>query len=108
MSETLARIQALAAAGNYRVSHHAYQKLEERGILATHIVSGLESAVVVETYPDAARGPTVLLLMRDQDGEALHALWGIPGDRPDIAVLITAYRPDPRQWTHGSTKRITP
>ena len=108
MSETLSRLQALAAAGLYRISDHAYQKLAERGILPTLVVSSLANAVVVEDYPDAARGPTVLLLMRDKDGEALHALWEIPRDGPNIAVLITAYRPDPQQWTHSSMKRSEP
>ena len=106
VSGTLSRIQALVAAGDYRLSDHAYQKLEERDILPTQIVNGLQSASVVEEYPDAERGPTILVLVRDQNGGAIHALWGMPRDGANVAVLITAYRPNADEWTPDFTGRI--
>lgn len=99
MSALLDQIQELVSAERYRVSSHAYEKLEKHDILPTVILSGLEHATVVESYPDANCGPTILILVRDADGGPIHVVWGIPKQGPDIAVLITAYRPDPALWT---------
>jgi hypothetical protein len=92
---TLAAILGLVARGNYRVSDHAYEEMAKDDIMPSQIVSGLESALVVEDYPDANRGPSVLVLCSDGNEHPLHAVWGIPKQRPDMAVLVTAYRPDP-------------
>lgn len=97
--DTLAAILAMVARGNYRVSDHAYEEMVKDDIMPSQIVSGLEFALVVEDYPDANRGPSVLVLCSDGNKRPLHAVWGIPKQRPDIAVLITAYRPDPDVWS---------
>jgi hypothetical protein len=99
VSALLDRIRELVSAGQYRVSGHAYEKLEKHDILPTVIMNRLKNAIVVENYPDANRGPTILVLVRDGDGSPIHAVWGIPKQVPDIAVMITAYRPDPALWT---------
>jgi predicted RNase H-like HicB family nuclease len=35
---------------------------------------------------------------RDEKGEPIHVLWGLAANTPDVATLITAYRPDPERW----------
>ena len=61
-------------------------------IMPSQIVRSLESGLVVEDYPDHSRGSSVLVLCSDGNKRPLHAVWGIPKQRPDMAVLITAYR----------------
>jgi len=105
MSETLKRIRELAKLGQVRISDHGYNELVADGLLASEVIDGLESAVVVEDYPGYAKGPCVLLLQHDAAGSAVHALWGIPAGASEPGVLITAYRPDPAKWDSTFTRR---
>jgi hypothetical protein len=106
MSETLTRIRALASRGEVLVSRHGSTRLADNVILPREMVDGLESAVVVEDYPQAQRGPSVLVLQQDSRGRPVHVLWGIPKGAATPAVLVTAYRPDPRRWSEDFTRRM--
>jgi hypothetical protein len=105
MSETLRRVQMLVPAGEILVSRHGLGKLDTENIFLAAVVSGVGSAAIVEDYPDAMRGPTVLVLQQDQNGRPIHALWGIQKDTTSPAVLITAYRPDPLLWSTDFMRR---
>ena len=105
MSGTLAAIVALVDRGAVHVSNHAFEEMQKDGILPSAVIENMGKARVVEDYPDANRGPSVLVLLEDRDNRPLHAVWGIPRQRPDIAALITAYRPDPKNWTSDFMKR---
>ena len=98
MSATLDRVRALVAAGDYRVSSHGYEELDEDGIVADELFASLDLAVVVEDYPDTGRGPSVLALHRLPGGEIVHGVWGLPAGRLAPAVIVTAYRPDLARW----------
>ncbi len=76
------------------------------GLLAVEVIEGVAAAACVEDYPDYAKGPCVLVLQRDPEGRPVHVVWGIPrgADRP--AVLVTAYRPAPEQWSPDFMRRI--
>jgi hypothetical protein len=105
LSETLARIQALVARGSYLVSNHAYDEMLEDAILLEDILASVATAEIVEDYPLANRGPSVLALQRDADGRHIHVLWGIPKGLTEPAVVITAYRPGPALWSSDFLKR---
>jgi hypothetical protein len=105
MSETLRRIQTLVLTGDYRISDHGFDELEEDAILATEAIAGIAAATAIEEYPDRKRGPSVLALQHDGDGRAIHVVWGIPVGRRRPAVLITAYRPNPALWDNDFRKR---
>ena len=102
---TLARIQALAARGEVRISDHGYDELAEDDILATDVLAGIAAAILVEDYPETGRGPSVLALQRDSDVRPIHVVWGVPKDGATPAVLVTAYRPDPRRWESDFKRR---
>jgi hypothetical protein len=106
-SETLARIKTLVLAGDVHVSEHGYEELGKDAILIENVVEGIGSAVLVEGYPDRFRGPSVLTLQRDADGRPIHVVWAIPADERRLAVLVTAYRPDPSLWDSDFVRRKT-
>lgn len=75
MSETLRRVQTLVLVGDFRVSEHGFDELEEDGILASDAIAGVAAATAVEDYPDRVRGPGVLALQHDANGSAIHVVW---------------------------------
>jgi len=105
MSETLELVQALVARGEVQPSMHALQEFLIRDIFFDEILAGLGQAVVVEEYPGAHKGRSVLVLQKNAGGEPLHVLWGIPKQTGTPAVVVTAYRPDPALWSIDFLKR---
>ncbi|MBI2993012.1 MAG: DUF4258 domain-containing protein [Gammaproteobacteria bacterium] len=105
MSELLATIRKLVASRDVRISEHGFDELSDDGISVRDAVRGIHGAVEVEEYPASGRGPAVLVLEYDRDGQPIHVVWGIPKGHQAPAVLITAYRPDPAQWDDGFRRR---
>lgn len=104
-TDTLNRIRARVAEGRVRVSDHGYDELANDDIYLSDVLDGLAEAVVVEDYPTASKGPSVLVLQYDGEGRPLHVVWGIAKSQDGPAVLVTAYRPDPTRWTSDFSKR---
>jgi hypothetical protein len=107
MSETLTRVRELVRAGKVRASVHGYNELAKDGLFYDEIVADVGAAMVVEDYPQYAKGPCVLVLQRDAAGAPVHVLWGIASGTIEPAVLVTAYRPDPARWDAAFLRRIT-
>lgn len=105
MSETFTRIKSLVEIGEIRVSAHGYDELANDAILVRDLLAAIDTALIVEDYPDYHKGPAVLVLQKDRHGESVHVVWGIPKDADSPAVLVTAYRPDPGRWTNDFMRR---
>ncbi len=104
-SDTLNKIKALVRDGRVLVSAHGYDELAVDGIFFGEVLAGVPAAELVEDYPSASKGPSVLVLQRDKDNLPVHAVWGIPKGAQGPAVLVTAYRPDPERWTPNFMER---
>jgi len=105
VSETFQWIVRLIRTGDVRVSNHGYDELAAEGLLARDAVASIGGATVVEDYPDYPKGPCVLVLQEDRHGQPIHVVWGIPRGNSSPAVLVTAYRPDPRRWEADFRRR---
>jgi hypothetical protein len=105
MSQTLQQILDLIDRGEVRVSAHGYDELAEDDIPVKDIMAGVLDAVAIEDYSEYPKGPCVLALQWDLQGKPVHVVWGIPRNAFAPAVLVTAYRPDPKQWSADFTRR---
>lgn len=105
MSDTLARVRELVDQGLVRPSSHGYTELNDDGILYIDVLAGLAEAIVVEDYPEAVRGPTVLTLQHDRTGLPIHIVWGVRREDPTNATVITGYRPNPSRWSADFMRR---
>jgi len=83
------------------ITQHCIKRMMERGIELIEIKQAIAKGEVIEDYPDDYPYPSCLIL-----GEGIHIVAGI-GD--DMLWLITAYRPDPDQWSDDlKTRRVKP
>jgi hypothetical protein len=72
------RVRRLVKAGRRQYSAHAIGELAADGILIKPLVDAIDTAVVVEEYPDYHKGPCVLVLQRDETGGAGPSIVGDP------------------------------
>ena len=105
MSNTFTKVKSLIVKSDLLISSHGYDELAEDGILVKEIISSIDSAIVLEDYPDFGKGPCCLVLQRDANNAPIHSVWGISIGTERPAVLITAYRPSSDRWSDDFRRR---
>jgi alkyl hydroperoxide reductase subunit AhpF len=105
--DTFYKILDLIQKDQVLVSSHGYDEMAEELIFVSEVVAGVSEAIVIEDYPSYSKGPCVLLLQKDTNGNPVHVVWGIPRGLEFPAVIVTAYRPDPSLWSEDFTRRKT-
>jgi hypothetical protein len=106
VNSLLKRVQELVRAELYKFSDHALEKLIERNMVPNEIVISIETAILIESYPEYWLGPCVLARQTLASGRHVHVVWGLPKDHPNLAVLVTTYCPDPERWSENLLSRF--
>lgn len=75
MSETLRRVQRLVLSGDYLISRHGFRELAADDIVTQDAVAGVQTAILLEDYPDSRKEPSVLVLQYDRDRRPIHVMW---------------------------------
>jgi hypothetical protein len=105
MSQTFEKIIGLIGRSEVIISNHGYDELAEDGLLVKEIIASVNNGKVVEDYPEYQKGPCVLVLQKDKEGNPMHVVWGIPKNVSSPAVLVTAYKPDISIWKDNFMER---
>lgn len=97
MSKTLEFVKAAIALRQIRVSHHAFQELAADDLTFEEVLAGAPEGELIEDYPEDRRGASCLVRVAVRKTVLVHTVWGYDPDS-GLAVLITAYKPDPEKW----------
>jgi hypothetical protein len=83
---------------------HAIRQMShpDRMITPAEVEDILITGEVIENYPEDPRGPSCLLLGKGEGGRWLHV---VCSPKDDYLAIITAYVPDPEQWSADFRRR---
>jgi hypothetical protein len=98
-----ALIQAVAAKRVIYTPHALTQMSKpDRLIRPYEIRSVLNGGEIIEDYPEDSRGHSCLMLGFGNDKRPIHV---VCSPKDEYLAIITAYLPDPQQWTADFKKR---
>lgn len=99
-------IERVRAAGRKRLLYlpHAIRQMSrtERMIEPQEVQTVAITGRLVEDYPDDPRGHSCLLLGLGDGGRPIHV---VVAPKDDYLAVITAYVPDPTQWSPDFLRR---
>ncbi|MEZ2235291.1 DUF4258 domain-containing protein [Microcoleus sp.] len=75
----------------------------ERMIATTEVEAVVRTGEAIEDYPEDARGHSCLMLGLGRDDRAIHV---VCAPKDEYLAIITAYLPDPSQWTPDFRGRL--
>lgn len=94
--DIVAQVREAAAKRILFLSHAINQmNTPERMISTQEVRAVVFAGVVIEDYPEDARGHSCLMLGRGEENRPLHIACA---PKPDYLAIITTYRPSSEQW----------
>ncbi len=100
----LAELQRAIIEGKYNITNHADEELVKDALMFADVREALMRGEVTEDYPNDFPYPSCLVFGMNAKNEPIHAVW-VYATQKEIAVLVTAYRPDPRKWIDSKIRR---
>ena len=89
-------IKVLCDNGALRWTNHVLVRLVQRGISTDDIICALGNCEIIEQYPTDYPHPSCLVLGFTLNNSFIHVVCGIGEGE---LWLITAYHPNPDEWT---------
>jgi Domain of unknown function (DUF4258) len=74
--------------GNYKVSDHAFEEMDEDNLDLNTVLHSVENGEVIEDYPKSRIAPSCLINGNDYDRNPVHSVWGYFKEKL-FSVLIT-------------------
>ncbi len=74
-------------------------------ITVQEVRSAVLRGEVIEDYPEDARGHSCLMLGKGDSGRAVHV---VCAPKENYLAIISAYLPEPREWTPDFRTRSQP
>jgi len=100
----LERVRSAAARKVLFLSHAVTQMSRtDRMIRASEVRAVIEGGEIVEDYPEDVRGHSCLMLGRGSGNRPVHV---VCSPKEDYLAVITAYLPDPDEWTGDFRRRV--
>jgi len=99
---TIEDIARLCKTQSIRWTEHILQRMFRRNISMDDVVSVLINGEIIEQYPTDYPFPSCLVLGHTKVGKKLHVVCGSDGTE---LWLITAYIPNPAEWTENFNQR---
>jgi len=105
MAEDILILARDAAAKRMVFTPHALSQMSrpERMITTDEVLQVINGGKVIEDYPEDARGHSCLILGYDEEHRGVHV---VCAPKPDFLAIITAYLPDPEQWSPDFSRRL--
>ena len=102
--EILIQVRAAAQQKILFLPHALRQMLRpDRMIRRAEVRHVITEGEVIEDYPKNARGHSCLLL---RFGDLKRPIHVVCAPREDYLAIITAYLPDPHEWSNDFRKRV--
>lgn len=95
--EIFENIRSAIKRGRINITDHADNELANDNISNDELYFSTLHGEVIEDYSDGKPFPSCLIYGMDQKGRHIHSVWAYSKDH-EIAVVITAYTPDPTRW----------
>jgi hypothetical protein len=105
MSESILEQTKRAASQRLLFLPHTIRQMSrpDRMISTDDVEEVIRTGEVIEDYPEDARGHSCLILGFGQAGRPIHV---VCSPKAEYLAIITAYLPDPIQWTSDFRERL--
>lgn len=81
-----------------------YCKLENDEISNQSLYASVFEGEIIEDYSEDSPFPSCLIFGEDKEGTPIHSVWAY-SEKDKIAILVTAYVPDPSKWIDFKIRR---
>ena len=101
--DPLAFIQACVRGGKVLWTYHVNMRLENRFIPRQAVLNSVDAYELIESYPHDKYLPSYLVFSQ-YEADRFHILFAADSEGDNVRI-VTAYRPDPAEWSDDMKRR---